>query len=443
MKCQQNNPPKRYSVFASWYDVTRSELDKFLAVLINIGIQNKPSIKNYWSNACDSFTPWFGQMFPRRRSEALFHTMLHAAPNNAEGKEKIEPLIRLVIRKFQENFYPFQNLSLDEMIVGYKGRWAYKQYNPQKPHKYHIKSFALCDASTGYMFDVLTYFGTNTSYDPDEDPNSVQGIRIFSSLLKSLDCGHHIFADRYYTTKALIDKLTADKYLFTGTLNLNRRNFPPQLKQQRLAHLESRYYMSSDDKTLCVAYKGKKAKKEVVLVSTDADVSSDPTKKGTVVPSVIVTYNQNMNGCDKMDQLIGYYGIHNRKSVKWWKKLFFFLFEIAQANAYILHVLTAEANTRKTLLTFKRALLNQLTSERQENTAAEPQTPATQQKPVTAVPSARLNDTRHIIVAHKNDLRCVHCSKPSAPKRTKFYCSGCPNHPHLHPVCFAPYHSSV
>ncbi|KAK3788131.1 hypothetical protein RRG08_009677 [Elysia crispata] len=228
-----------------------------------------------------------------------------------------------------------------------------------------------------------------------------------------------------------------------GTLNLNRRNFPPQLKQQRLAHLESRYYMSSDDKTLCVAYKGKKAKKEVVLVSTDADVSSDPTKKGTVVPSVIVTYNQNMNGCDKMDQLIGYYGIHNRKSVKWWKKLFFFLFEIAQANAYILHVLTAEANTRKTLLTFKRALLNQLTSERQENTAAEPQTPATQQKPVTAVPSARLNDTRHIIVAHKNDLRCVHCSKPSAPKRTKFYCSGCPNHPHLHPVCFAPYHSSV
>ena len=109
MKCQQNNPPKRYSVFASWYDVTRSELDKFLAILINIGIQNKPSIKNYWSTACDSFTPWFGQMFLRRRFEALFHTMLHPAPNNAEGKEKIEPLIRLVIRKFQENFYPFQN----------------------------------------------------------------------------------------------------------------------------------------------------------------------------------------------------------------------------------------------------------------------------------------------------------------------------------------------
>ncbi|KAK3789323.1 hypothetical protein RRG08_001711 [Elysia crispata] len=167
MKCQQNNPPKRYSVFASWYDVTRSELNKFLAVLINIGIQNKPSIKNYWS----------------------------------------------------------------------------------------------------------------TAY---EDPNSGQAIRIFSTLLKSLDCGHHIFADRYYTTKPLIDKLTADKYLFTGTLNLNRRGFPPQLKQQRLAHLESRYYMSSDDKTLCVAYKGKKAKKEVVLVSTDADISSAPTKKADI-----------------------------------------------------------------------------------------------------------------------------------------------------------------
>ncbi|KAK3758191.1 hypothetical protein RRG08_041227, partial [Elysia crispata] len=150
-----------------------------------------------------------------------------------------------------------------------------------------------------------------------------------------------------------------------GHSYLNRRGFPPQLKQQRLAHLESRYYMSSDDKTFCTSK---------CLHPSCADCRSKYKKDSADIQACSVE----------------------------------------------------SADIRNT-----------------ENTAAEPQTPARQRKPVTAVPSARLNDTRHIIVAHKNDLQCVHCSKPSAPKRTKFYCSGCPNHPHLHPVCFAPYHSSV
>ena len=55
---------------------------------------------------------------------------------------------------------------------------------------------------------------------------------MFSTLMKSLEEGHHVFVDRYYTTAKLIDYLSSKKCHYTGTLNLNRKkNFvQPQYK---------------------------------------------------------------------------------------------------------------------------------------------------------------------------------------------------------------------
>ena len=88
------------------------------------------------------------------------------------------------------------------MIIGWKGRWKYKMYNAAKPHKYHIKSFGLVDSSTGYVLNLLTYYGAETSYDPetDSDEQGRTSIKIFQTLLQHTSVGYHIFADTYYTT---------------------------------------------------------------------------------------------------------------------------------------------------------------------------------------------------------------------------------------------------
>ncbi|BFZ11474.1 hypothetical protein BsWGS_14513 [Bradybaena similaris] len=54
------------------------------------------------------------------------------------------------------------------MIIGFKGKWKYKQFNTTKPYKYHIKSFGLVDSTTGYVLSLLTYYGTNTSMVPKQ-----------------------------------------------------------------------------------------------------------------------------------------------------------------------------------------------------------------------------------------------------------------------------------
>ena len=64
-------------------------------------------------------------------------------------------------------------------------------------------------------------------------------------------------------------------------------------------------------------------------------------KRGIVTtkPNIIHEYNNSMNGCDRMDQMISYY-VFNKKTIKWWKRMFMWCFEVTQMNAFILSCLT-------------------------------------------------------------------------------------------------------
>ena len=53
-------------------------------------------------------------------------------------------------------------------------------------------------------------------------------------------------------------------------------------------------------------------------------------------PVVVEDYNQHMSGVDKLDQMMAYYSFLH-KSVKWWRKVFFWVLEAAVVNSYIVY----------------------------------------------------------------------------------------------------------
>ena len=187
--------------------------------------------------------------------------MLHCCEVDAQGKSKVEPFINSLLVKYQEAFYPFEEVCIDEMVIGWKGRFKSKQYNPSKPSKYHIKTFGLCDSATGYVMNLFIYFGVDTSYDPDIDPTSESAIKVFDTLLKPLSKGHHLFADRYYTTYNLIDHLLKEHFFYTGTVNVNRKNFPDEFKGLSLEQQQSKFFISGGGRMIACAWRDKKAKK--------------------------------------------------------------------------------------------------------------------------------------------------------------------------------------
>ncbi|KAI8771552.1 piggyBac transposable element-derived protein 4-like [Biomphalaria glabrata] len=444
---QKHNPPTVRSTFNNWTDTNVAEMYKFLAVFISIGLQNKKSVRDFWSNKDIYYQPWFNTMFTRARFELLFFSMMHVGEAVSVGKDKVEPFVKMMCSNFQKAFYPFEEVAIDEMVIGFKGRFGPLQYNPSKPEKHDIKNYGLCDSSTGYVINLITYYGSDTSYSDSSNSITSHAVKIFDTLLQPLQSGHHIFADRYYTSTDLLEYLTQKRFYYTGTVNLARKNFPAELKKQKLRHRETQFYKSVGSiDALCVAWQDKKAKKPCIMVSTKSTnrIINVQQKRSVVEkPEMVHDYNMMMNGCDRADQMLSYYSVHSRKSMKWWKKVFFWILEIAQINALIIYNATQvtcdQPSKKLSLKKFKETLIDGLV----DAATALGDVPR-QVKVKTVKADSKIAPGPHLVHYEENDRPCVYCKSQSQRKRTRFFCSGCPSQPRLcvkH--CFRLYHEDL
>ena len=61
--------------------------------------------------------------------------------------------------KWQHFYYPAEYLTVDEGMIPYQGKVKFKVYNPDKPTKWGIKEYVLCDALRCYTFEMKLYHG--------------------------------------------------------------------------------------------------------------------------------------------------------------------------------------------------------------------------------------------------------------------------------------------
>ncbi|GFS20262.1 PiggyBac transposable element-derived protein 4 [Elysia marginata] len=155
-----------------------------------------------------------------------------------------------------------------------------------------------------------------------------------------------------------------------------------------------------------------------------------------------------MNGCDLADQQTGYYGVFERKPVKWWKKLFYFMFEICVTNSHILHTLAKGQSS--SLLEHKKKLFNVRSFEALAVATRTDEDRKRDEARQRGRPSATIMErfvgNSHFISYKKNDSPCAYCNEPGAAKkkRTNFFCNGCSTKPHLHAKhCFERYHTEA
>ncbi|CAM4570566.1 unnamed protein product [Leuciscus chuanchicus] len=55
-----------------------------------------------------------------------------------------------------------RDLCVDESLMKWKGRLAFRQFIPSKRHRFRVKFFVLCDVLTGYVEDMIIYTGSTT-----------------------------------------------------------------------------------------------------------------------------------------------------------------------------------------------------------------------------------------------------------------------------------------
>ena len=167
---------------------------------------------------------------------------------------------------------------------------------------------------------------------------------IVLKLLEGLeDRGHHVYTDNYYSSPALFGDLRRLGFGACGTVRLNRRGLPKEVK----ATLKKGEMVSKqmDSSMLALKWVDKRAVTMLSTIHDDSFVTKRRSRtaqdgqEDILKPLMVEEYNKNMGGVDTGDQLESYYGFTHR-TVKWWRRLFFHLIDVAILNAYILYLMS-------------------------------------------------------------------------------------------------------
>ena len=255
--------------------------------------------------------------------------------------------------------------------------------------------------------------------------------------------------DNYYSSPALFSDLHRLGFGACGTVRTNRRGLPPEMS----AKLKKGDITSAtiNDHILALKWMDKRPVNMLSTVHDDSMVTKQRRTRHAPggqeeirKPSVVEEYNKYMGGVDKGDQLLSYYGFSHR-TVKWWRRAFFHLIDLAIVNAYILYTLSQQANRKLTHEQFRIRLAKELLIDMDQ-----PQDRTRGPIPRRLPPCARLTE-RHFparvgetTTGRVSQPDCVVCSrkKGRGRKTTTYKCKEC-DLPMCVVPCFELYHTKV
>ncbi|KAL4103566.1 hypothetical protein QTP88_018927 [Uroleucon formosanum] len=213
----------RRSRFSSWEPVTKDDIEHFLGLLLWMGLVKMPSLSDYWNRAECYQNNVASKTMSRNKFELILR-FWHFENNNSANKTdrlyKIRKLLNMANDRFKNVHQPGEIIAVDESMIPYRGRLQFRQYIPNKTHKYGVKFFKAC-GSNGYTYKIIIY----------EGKQSIKGESLTETIVSDLcenylNEGRTIVTDNFYTSVPLAEKMLSKNTHLVGTLRKNRRFLP-------------------------------------------------------------------------------------------------------------------------------------------------------------------------------------------------------------------------
>ncbi|XP_071814951.1 piggyBac transposable element-derived protein 4-like [Apostichopus japonicus] len=246
-------------------------------------------------------------------------------------------------------FIPHNRISLlmKHYLDIYFERLSFKTYNPRKPAKYGMKAYKICDG-TGYTWKFKLYTGKEVDEEIEQLGGGIIGL-VMHMMKELLRKEYHLFMDNWYSSPTLYQKLSENKTHAAGTVRVNRKRMPKELTQKKAKKGRKRGEVDfrRSENLLAMRFLDNR---DVYMLSTIHDISEVETGKAdrdtnerVKKPKLVVDYNQHMGSVDMADQMAKVY-TEARRSIKWYKKLVWYLNDVAVTNAYIVYKLVSGRN---------------------------------------------------------------------------------------------------
>jgi len=408
--------------------ITHEEIRVFIGINLVMGYNKYNCMSFYWKSGEDIGTEMIKKSMSRNRFFEILSCLhlndnAYLLQNKHDKLYKLRPFIERLNKNFTENKVCEEYLSIDEATIKFKGRSSLKQYNPMKPVKRGYKLWCLAD-DKGYIYKFEIYCGkASDSQSTTRKQYGLGGDVVLSLTSDIAGINHKLTFDNFFSSIPLLEILRERKLLACGTIRQSRKDFPA-LEVEKLKRGDYDYRATPNGITV---FKWQDTK-TVHFISNYHGVDTttvqrrqkDGRKIVVKCPTVARDYNQHMGGVDKHDMYKQLYGI-DRKSVKWWHRLFFGLLDMSLVNSFLLFKQHTESPI--SLLEYRREIATSLITHHRQTLHPAPK----RRKSTYSIPdSTRLGNVgSHFPVFNNPKGRCEVCSRKSIESRPTSKCSFC------------------
>ena len=219
-------------------------------------------------------------------------------------------------------------------MIAWRGNLSLHVYMPDKPHKFRVKLFMLCDWSNGYCLHLKS-----TTEQSKTHHRRWKYVTLSWGLFKCT-CEIYInyFVDNYYTSQILFHDLYQQQTGACRTMRVNHKVISADLKTTKLKKGEinsmtngTLQVLKWKDKRYVHVYDDSRC-----LLCWHSQRVDRRTGEQFYRPACIVDSIKYMGAVDRCIQMIAYPAF-KCFTLKWWKKVFFHLLMMATLNGYLLY----------------------------------------------------------------------------------------------------------
>ena len=199
-------------------------------------------------------------------------------------------------------------------MIAWQGNLSFKVYNPDKPDKFGVKVYEICDSGNGYCYQFEIYTGKQHQVSKHGATYDIV-MRLMAPLLNQ---GYRLYIDNYYTSPVLLQDLYYKKTVACGTLRSNWKGVPTVIKTTKLAKGDHMAMTLTGGNLQLIKWRDKR---DVLILTSmhNAEFCDVPhgNRNGEAVrkPKAVLDYNKYMGAVDRSDQMLQYQAFKRKTEV--------------------------------------------------------------------------------------------------------------------------------
>ena len=131
----------------------------------------------------------------------------------------VREFLGFVLRNSQRLYRLDWEIPIDETMVPHKGCLSFKQYIKNKPIRWGIKLWVLCEGKTGYVFNFQVYLGKEGGHVEQHLARRV----VKHLVLPVENKFDHLYMDNFNCEPHLFLELERKQVLACGTIRANQK----------------------------------------------------------------------------------------------------------------------------------------------------------------------------------------------------------------------------